>query len=75
MVVLQIDQLMACLQSSLNQQGLLADKKREGRCSGDYFFFTVCVKHFSGFNEALDSKGILCTLKKLLHQPQNVLTL
>ena len=59
-VVLQIDQLIACpLQSSVNQQGLLADKKRQGRCSGVYFLFTVCVKHFSGFIEALDSKGIL----------------
>ena len=75
MVVLQIDQLIACLQSSVNQQGLLADKKREGRCSGDYVFFTVCVKHFSGFIEALRSKGILGTLKKALRQPHNALTL
>ena len=59
----------------MNQQGLLADKKREGRCSGDYFFFTVCEIHFSGFIEALDSKGILRTLKKLLRQPHNALTL
>ena len=58
MVVLQIDQFIACLQSSVNQQGLLADKKREGRCSGHYFFLTVCEIHFSGFIEALDSKGI-----------------
>ena len=36
-----------------------------GRCSDDYFFFTVCGKHFSGFIEALDSEGIklLCTLE------------
>ena len=73
--MLQIDQLIACLQSSVNQQGLLADKKREGRCSDDYFLFTVCVKHFSGFIEALNSKRILCTLKKLLRQPHNVLKL
>ena len=74
--MLQIDQLIACLQSSVNQHwGLLADKKREGRCSDDYFFFTVCGKHFSGFIEAWDSKGILCTLKKVLRQPHNVLTL
>ena len=59
----------------MNQQGLLADKKREGRCLGDYFRFTVYVKHFSGFIEALDSKGILYMLKKVLRQPQNVLTL
>ena len=60
-------QLIACLQSSVNQQGLLADKKREGRCSVDYFFFTVCGKHFSGFIEVLDSKGISCAgmLKKV----------
>ena len=50
----------------MNQQGLLANKKLEGKCPGDYFFFTVFVKHFSGFMEALDSKGILCTLKKVL---------
>ena len=37
----QFDQLIACLLSSVNQEGLLADKKREGRCPGDYFFFTV----------------------------------
>ena len=73
--MLQIDQLIACLQSSVNQQGLLADKKREGRCSDDYFFFTVCGKHLSGFIEAWDSKGILCPLKKVLRQPQNVLTM
>ena len=62
--MLQIDQLIACLQSSVNQQGLLADKKRDGRCSGDYFVFTVFKIHFSGFIEALDSKEILLTLKK-----------
>ena len=74
--MLQIDQLIACLQSSVNQQGPLADKKREGRCSVDYFFFAVCVKKsFSGFIETLDSKGISCTPKKVLRQPRNVLTL
>ena len=73
--MLQNDQLIACLQSLVNQQGLLVDKKREGRCPSDYFFFTVCVRHFSGFIEALDSKGMLCTLKKVLRQPQNVLML
>ena len=49
--MLQIDQLIACLQSSVNQQGLIADKKREGRCPSDYFFFTLYVRHFSGFIE------------------------
>ena len=39
------------------QQGLLADKKREGRCSGDYFVFNACEIHFWCFIEALDSKG------------------
>ena len=59
----------------MNQQGLVADKKREGRCSGDYFVFNACEIHFSGFIEALDSKGILRTLKKVLRQPDNALTL
>lgn len=40
----------------------LADKKSEGRCSRDYFGFTVCERHFSDFIDALDSKGILRTL-------------
>ena len=30
--------------------------------------------HFSGFIEALDSKGILRMLKKVLRQPHNALT-
>ena len=51
----------------MNQQGLVADKKREGRCSGDYFVFNACEIHFSGFIEALDSKGILRTLKAGFH--------
>ena len=50
----------------MNQQGLLADKKRGGRYSGDYFLFNVCEIHFSGFIEVLDSKGMFCTLKKVL---------
>ena len=61
--------------SESTRTACIADKKREGRCSGDYFFFTVYVRHFSGFIEVLDSKGILSTLKKGLCQPQNVLTL
>ena len=74
--MLQIDRLIACLQSSVNQQGLFADKKREGRCSGDYFSFTVCEIHFSGFIEALDSvEGKIMYTKKVLRQPHNVLTL
>ena len=59
----------------MNQQGLLADKKREGRCPGDYFFFTVWEINFSGFIEALYSKRILCTLKKILRQPYSARTL
>ena len=59
----------------MNQQGLLADKKREGRCSGDYFVFNACEIHFCGFIEALDSKRILRTLKKVSGQPDNALTL
>ena len=72
-VVLQIDQLIVCLQSSVNQQ--LRTACRQGRCSDNYFFFTEYGKHFSGFIEAWDSKGILCMLKKVLRQPHNVLTL
>ena len=59
----------------MNQQGLLADNKREGRCSGDYFLFTWCERHFSGFIEVLYSEGILCTLKMVLRQPHNALML
>ena len=60
----------------MNQQGPLADKKRGGRCSGDYFVFNACEIHFfSGFIEALDSKGILRTLKKVLSQQDSALTL
>ena len=59
----------------MNRQGLLADKKREGRCSGGSFFFPVCEIHFSGFIEELDSEEILCKLKKVLRQPHNALTL
>ena len=59
----------------MNQQGLLAGKKLEGRCSGYYFFFAVCETLFSGFIKALDSKGILCTLEKVLRQPLDVLKL
>ena len=43
--------------------------------SCDNFFLTVCEIHFSGFIEALDLKGILDTLKEVLRQPHNVLTL
>ena len=59
----------------MNQQGVLADKKREDSCSGDHLFFTVCEIHFSGFIEGLNSKGILDTLKEELRQPHNALTL
>jgi len=34
---LQIDQVILCLKSSVNQQRLFADKKLEGTCSGVYF--------------------------------------
>ena len=73
--MLQIDQLIAGLQSSVNQQGLLAHKKHEGRTPGDYFFLLCVKKHFSGFIEALDSKGTLCTIKKVLRHPQVSLSL
>ena len=41
----------------------------------DYFVFTVCEIYFSGFFEALDLKGIVDTLKEVLRQPHNALTL
>ena len=43
-VVLQIDQVILCVWSSVNQQGLFADKNREGRCSGVYFVKERLVK-------------------------------
>ena len=55
--MLQIDQLIAGLQSSVNQQGLLADKKREGRCLGDYVFFTVCIKAFFWLYQSVGLEG------------------
>ena len=60
--MLQIDQLIAGLQSSLNQQGLLAHKKREGRTPGDYFFFTVCEKTF--FWQSVGFEGNIMYAKK-----------
>ena len=39
-------------------------QEREGRYSGDYFFFTVFEINFSGFIEALDSKGNIMYAKK-----------
>ena len=73
-VVLQIDQLIACLQSSVNQQGLIADKKREGRCWSDFFFFTVC-KTFFWLYRSVGFEGNVMYAKKVLRQPHNVLTL
>ena len=35
----------------------------------------LCETNFFGFIKALGSKGILRTLKEVLHQPPNVLTL
>ena len=62
--MLQIDQVIACLQSSVNQQGLLADKKREGRCPGDYFFFTVCKIHFFWLYQSVGLEGNITYAKK-----------
>ena len=56
----------------MNQQGLLADKKREGRCSGDHLFFTVCEVHFSGF---IRNEENIMYAKKVLHQSHHVLPL
>ena len=41
----------------------------------EYLVLSVCKIHFSGFIKALDSKGILDTLKEVLRQPHNALML
>ena len=66
---------MSIVISEINKDCLQTRNVKVYGLSGDYFFFTVCEIHFSGFIEALDLKRILCTLKKVLRQPQNVLTL
>ena len=42
--MLQIDQVILCVWSSVNQQGLFADKNLEGTCSGVYFVTERLVK-------------------------------
>ena len=59
----------------MNQQGLLADKKREGRCSGDHLFFTVCVKTFFWLYRSVGYEDNIMNAKKVLRQPHNVLPL
>ena len=59
----------------MNQQGLLADKKREGRCSGDHLFFTVCVKTFFWLYQSVGYEENIMYAKKVLRQPNNVLPL
>ena len=59
----------------MNQQGLLADKKREGRCSGDHLFFTVCVKKFFWLYRSVGYEENIMYAKRVLRQPHNVLTL
>ena len=58
-------------------------KKHEGRCSGAYFFFTVCEIHFSGFvhftffwlYQSIGFEGNIMYAKKVLRRPHNALTL
>ena len=38
-VGLKFNQVILCVQLSVNRQGLLADKKREGKCLAVFFFF------------------------------------
>ena len=59
----------------MNQQGLLADKKREGRCSGDHLFFTVCVKAFFWLCRSVRYEENIMYATKVLRQPHNVLPL
>ena len=59
----------------MNQQGLLADKKREGRCSGNHLFFTVCVKTFFWLYRSVGYDENIMYAKKVLRHPHNVLPL
>ena len=59
----------------MNQQGLLADKKREGRCPGDHLFFTVCVKTFFWLCRSVGYEENIMYATKVLRQPHNVLPL
>ena len=59
----------------MNQQGLLADKKREGRCSGDHLFFTVCVKTSFCLYRSVGYEENIMYAEKVLRQPHNVLPL
>ena len=59
----------------MSQQGLLADKKREGRCSGDHLFFTVCVKTFFWLYRSVGYEENIMYAIKVLRQPHNVLPL
>ena len=59
----------------MNQQGLLADKKCVGRCSGDHLFFTVCVKTFFWLYRSVGYEENIMYTKKVLRQPHNVLPL
>ena len=69
--MLQIDQLIACLQSSVNNEDCLQTRN----VKVDVRMITFSLMCVSQFIEALGSKRIICTLKKVLRQPHNVLTL
>ena len=43
-VGLKFNQVILCVQLSVNRQGLLADKKREGKCFCVFFFGNACTK-------------------------------
>ena len=43
-VGLQFNQVILCVQLSVNRQGLLVDKKHEGKCLSVFFFGNVCTK-------------------------------
>ena len=59
----------------MNQQGLLADKKREGRCSSYHLFFTACVKTFFWLYRSVGYEENIMYATKVLRQPHNVLPL
>ena len=55
---------------------MLADKKGEGRCSGDYFFFTVCeIHHFLVLSKRWIRGEYYVRKKKVIRQPHNALML
>ena len=62
--MLQIDQVILCVWSSVNYQGLFADKNREGRCSGVYFGKKRLVNEY--FNCQRVDQDVIVTIQLVL---------